>query len=534
MYSILIVDDEPMTREYMRLHIPLINSEWYVGYEAANGSDALEILKKNPVDLVITDIRMPKMDGLELCKAIREYDEDQFIVILSGYDEFSYSREAIKYGVNEYLLKPIESGSLSETLEIVKSKLMTRKQDLENYRTLGSIASEYNRNILNSYLQALVNNNKTQQRALSFLIEKHELSPVHTSGILMVFSLDIECLVDLKLPFDDFEVFNYIMFQVINEHILEYNHAYAYLDDSQNTVVYLAEQQDKLQITANSIYEYINNFMIVNTGFSVTAGCYKDIATTDDFHMAFKHAQSALDYKLIHFQSGIYFYGIKDQEQLKSMSLYLNNVINEFNLSLSEAFKSSLTNYFSSCTNFGKKEAVILSVKLLSALHKAIREELTNPSWYHQSFNLLIDELTNETEFNTLTDVSHILNIVNLLKNDSGEKNIENSAYIHYIRCKNYINENFCKVISLSQIADHVGVSTNYLSNIFREYEGQSYIKYITKCRMEYAVKQIKQDPNKKISSISRDCGYSNIKHFHYVFKQHYKMTPGEYQKLQI
>src|SRR5437899_1762258 len=99
MYNLLIVDDEPLTREYLKLHIPVLHPDWHVTAEAMDGSEAWEILQKMKFDLIITDIKMPIMDGLELCRLIYERNPKQKTVILSGFDEFSLAKEAMRYGV---------------------------------------------------------------------------------------------------------------------------------------------------------------------------------------------------------------------------------------------------------------------------------------------------------------------------------------------------------------------------------------------------------------------------------------------------
>ncbi|NTV90076.1 MAG: response regulator [Clostridiales bacterium] len=119
MYTLLIVDDEPLTREYMKLNLTSIHSNWTLAGEAEDGLDALTFLEKQRPDLVITDIKMPVMDGLELCRIITERYPEQKLIILSGYDEFEYARQAVRYNVLDYLLKPIVKEELKAALQNV-------------------------------------------------------------------------------------------------------------------------------------------------------------------------------------------------------------------------------------------------------------------------------------------------------------------------------------------------------------------------------------------------------------------------------
>ena len=125
MYKVMIVDNEPNIRNGLRYVIDWEKNDFIISDLAKNGRDALEKLEKNPPDLIITDIKMPGMDGLELIRFIREelQDDQMKFIILSGYDEFDYAREAMKYNVRAYLLKPIDEEELIGALEIIKKDL---------------------------------------------------------------------------------------------------------------------------------------------------------------------------------------------------------------------------------------------------------------------------------------------------------------------------------------------------------------------------------------------------------------------------
>lgn len=116
MYNILIVDDEQLMRSYLANNITAICSSYQITGIACDGIEAMDLLKHRHFDLVITDIRMPAMDGLSLCKFIYETAPDTKIVIISGYNDFEYARTAIKYQVTDYLLKPLNDNNLYDVL----------------------------------------------------------------------------------------------------------------------------------------------------------------------------------------------------------------------------------------------------------------------------------------------------------------------------------------------------------------------------------------------------------------------------------
>lgn len=126
MYRVLVVDDEKIEREGIKFLLSREEGEFEIS-EASNGRQALEILRNEEIDLLLTDIKMPHMDGLELAKKAKEEKEELQIVIFSGYNDFSFAQEAIRYGVKEYVLKPVDPDIFSETLEKVRSEIDKNK-----------------------------------------------------------------------------------------------------------------------------------------------------------------------------------------------------------------------------------------------------------------------------------------------------------------------------------------------------------------------------------------------------------------------
>jgi len=125
MYKVMIVDDEPNIRNGLRYLIDWVKYDFTICSVAKNGKDALEKMKLNYPDLIITDIKMPGLNGLGLIKYIRQslHDKNMSFIILSGYDDFDYAKEAIKYNVSSYLLKPVDEEELINILQVLKKEL---------------------------------------------------------------------------------------------------------------------------------------------------------------------------------------------------------------------------------------------------------------------------------------------------------------------------------------------------------------------------------------------------------------------------
>lgn len=169
MLKVLLVDDEPIIAQGISV---LIDWEKY-GYEivdtANNGQEALEFLKNNPVDLILADVKMPVMDGISLLKKIREEQlSDAFFVIISGYGDFSYAQQVIKYKCTDYILKPVQKQQLLDLVEQVKSLYSTREEQKTE-------KEEMSRAYFVRYIQALLLG-RPDKEALEYVSGKMEFS----------------------------------------------------------------------------------------------------------------------------------------------------------------------------------------------------------------------------------------------------------------------------------------------------------------------------------------------------------------------
>ncbi|MBQ8822444.1 MAG: response regulator, partial [Lachnospiraceae bacterium] len=127
MYKILVVDDEKIERNGIRFLLKQMDLELEI-LEAENGKKAVELLKSESVDILLTDIKMPFMDGMELISAVRPIYPDMMIVIFSGFSDFEYAKNAIKYDVKDYILKPVEPAEFKNTLSKVVGQLKEKQE----------------------------------------------------------------------------------------------------------------------------------------------------------------------------------------------------------------------------------------------------------------------------------------------------------------------------------------------------------------------------------------------------------------------
>lgn len=147
MIHILIVDDEKIEREGLKYLLSMDEGQRKV-FEASNGKQALQILRTEEIQLLLTDIKMPHMDGLELSRKAKEEKPDLQVVIFSGYSDFSFAQEAIRYGVTEYILKPVDPDDFHSVIKKVEEKINTQsKKKSGNKKNRTSFSSIFFRTI---------------------------------------------------------------------------------------------------------------------------------------------------------------------------------------------------------------------------------------------------------------------------------------------------------------------------------------------------------------------------------------------------
>lgn len=138
MLKVLIVDDEKLVRKGIVLGVDWLALDCMVVAEASNGLEGLEAARKFNPDLIITDIKMPKMDGIEMLKLLRETNKEVHVIFLTAYSDFSYAQRAVKLSASDYLLKPFQDGELEETVLRVQKKIAEgRKQVDPNIKEVG-------------------------------------------------------------------------------------------------------------------------------------------------------------------------------------------------------------------------------------------------------------------------------------------------------------------------------------------------------------------------------------------------------------
>lgn len=535
MFSLLIVDDEPLTREFMKVNISSIDPDWIVAGDAQDGIEALEFLESHKVDLVITDIKMPGMDGLELCEKIKSKNQQQEIIILSGYDEFSFAQEAMKYKVHGYLLKPIKISALKDILAEVAKQIQSNNNAEIALNTMQNLSTDYKGHICRSYLRAIIENSHTEIRTFHPVLYKMKIDLIQAESIIMILKFDIESLINQKLPSADLTIFQYIIFQSATTIIEENKSGFVVLDANENIVVYVTgENALDIEQKCKNIYSKVSSFLEKHAGITITGSIGSAKSDVLEMYSSYTDAFKILELWAITGGNTLYIshkINLSDLNQISIVEKMYTSVIsclienNEVDLHI------AITNYVDIIGDLNVSSTIRYILLLLENFKKFKLH--INVLQYDLCLNKLITYTSDNNKSYCKNDIVNLcLEIIRLVWKNSSESLDQEASTQKLIKdSKEFIYQHFSEPITLSQIAENLQVSPNYLSKIFHESVGESYIKFITRIRMEYAAKLLKVSPHEKIFNIAEKTGYYNLKHFNFVFKEFYNKTPSEYQK---
>jgi Response regulator containing CheY-like receiver domain and AraC-type DNA-binding domain len=543
MYSLLIVDDEPLTREFFKSGLSSVNPDWRAEGEAKDGMEAVNFLKAQDVDLVITDIKMPEMSGLELCEKIRAVKPEQEIIVLSGYDEFTYAQQAMRYQVHGYLLKPIKMQMLKNMLDEVSEKLEKRRNQETVITAMQHLSADYQSHIRRNYLRAIIQDQQTEIKALHPILYKLKIDLMQAQGIILVLRLDTESILMRKLPPEDLLLYKYVLFETATGIVKAGDAGYAVLDTDENTVVFLTgDSAEALFRQCADVFSRAAEYLFKQAGLTVTGFIGDAGSEILEMRASYQNAVKLYNLWACRENGRLYSYPDADSElfgALKNADAACTAVLAALIDGDEASFKMAVSRYAALNTNVGALSVMKYALLLLQYTKK-YRPDFSGER-YLSCLKKLAADLVPEhfraarTEKNKKAEETDIggfyADFLQFAWNGQENKPDKTSPHDLVKDAKAYIYQHFSEPITLLQIADVLCVSPNYLSRIFHESVGESYIKFITKIRMEYAAKLLKADSADYIFKIAEKTGYYNLKHFNFVFKEYYGMTPTEYQK---
>lgn len=526
MYRAIIVDDEADVREGLQLLVNWQERGFRIVGEAANGAEALAYMPIWRPDFVITDIRMPVLDGLEYIRKVRRQFPEIAVVVMSAYGEFHYAQEAIQLGVLDFLLKPLTRQSLAQCMDKAKALLDERDQLRGRERAERQFIQE-------KWLQELCRGK---------LVKPDELKLIGD----MLHCEDDECFQVLLLEMDDYERYvaecseseldlkRFMIRNIAAEIGCKRGWLQTY-EDSQERIGMLLRhdprKRPELEALCSEIRDSLRRFVKI----SVSIGIGKPYRSWQSIRQSRHEALQALEYMLLEGKGGVFHYGqleryyhSGDRPSAGQAPFNIDTIIRSLDDTDPVRLNRELDLFFEKIRTSAKTPELVrgLCLELIMGMVRLVRE-------YDGDVSRIFGERLQEYE------TVFVKRSLDALRQRIGELSRRTAQYLSELRAarlpdvmqevKAFIDEHYSDDISLKMISAHVYKNPAYLGQLFKATFGESFSQYVTRLRIEKAKELLRKD-QLRVYEIAEKVGYVTLDTFYQRFKQMTGMNPTEYK----
>jgi len=521
MYKVFLVEDEIVTREGIRDSVDWAVAGFEFCGEASDGEMALPLLEKNGPDVLITDIKMPFMDGLQLCKIVRERMPWVKVIILSGHDEFQYAQEAVRLGVTEYLLKPVGVQDLRGVLRKVADQLDREREEQESLQELKHQIEDDLALRQEQFLLKLVMGGMSSAEAIE---QGQEL------GLKLIAKWYQVLVVEFKLN-GWAEQFDYDQYRQVEQIIssLVGNNPEVHLSKKGVTELLLLIKGDSDEDLKQEVYflsELIKDEIENKTNCSVRVGVGGPQDRLGNIYQSFANALTKLH--RVGMTSPVDGNGKLDKAELLNLDKtalenYLQcGIIDEF-ADFFEAYLKSLGE--AALQSYLIKNYVFVDIVLSTA--KFVHQLGGDVDQVIPEINYVETLLMNIKTLEQLREETRRVFTGALAFRDNQAQN-QYGVIIHQAR--KYIERHYANAnLSLTDVAAQVNLSPSHFSAVFSHETGETFTEYLTNLKIEKA-KGLLRSTTLKSFEISDQIGYNDPHYFSFVFKKHTGLSPKRFR----
>ncbi|MBD0380879.1 response regulator [Paenibacillus sedimenti] len=528
MIHLMIVDDEERARTGIRTLIDWPNHGISIAAEARDGAEAIELLKEYPVDILLTDIRMPEMDGLTLIEHVASDYPHIKCVIMSGYDDFEYAKKALAIGASDYLLKPSRRQEILDTVLKLKDQIEEKQMQVRRFEQLHAGFRESFPLLKEKTLNRLVTTENPPYDRLLANLRIHGFEFPHLFFGVIILQIDNFHLMQRKYGNEDIELFKYGLKNIVEETLSASSPCAAFEHQDDLIVIINAEEWTDTE-TWIPIIEKVQQNTRTYLQFSVSAGIGSFDKDISHLKTSYREAMKALDMKVFIGAEQIVDYKVTvdDDPIYTSYPLAQEKAILQAVMNGDRAaIKAKLDEFNEALKPEGSsKEHVLKStLALVFALYRFCIEKNINTD---KVFGQNLAELTHIVEHSSMDYIMHaILDIVLSVSGQLNEKKNNNKLFQSILE---YIQQHYYKDINRETVAREVFITPGYLSLLFKQELKTNFLDYLHKIRIDRA-RELLHNRSLKISDIAHDVGYNDEKYFFQVFKKYVGMTPTQYR----
>lgn len=497
MYSILVADDEKIGRKGVHFLLDQMDEDLDI-IEAKNGKEALNYIQNHQLDILLTDIKMPFIDGIELIQEAIKIQPDLKMAIFSGYSDFDYAKKAMSLGVQEYILKPVNPEEFKATMQ----KLIDQVDDLKK----SVVKKDQTDKIIKEHILFNLVNGKTDDALAMRVDHDVAIKPYHRL-VMLQFTNNF---------FDDKE-------DILNDFLKCIRLPFDYLNLNMYQSLFFFEEDNFDAINA-AVHDIFNMLQISyhTKGYLAISRSISDLS---QIQKAADDLEEVLEGMYYHPDQ--YIYTEKEDQQL-SVAPYADieeltkKVKHDINLKdinrLEEDFNNFYKLYYSQ-DDFSNDYIKFLLSGIIKDIYNALSEA------DEKTMDAMIVKFYRATDFKSIKAVMD--QFLELLSEEfKKSENLNHQEIKDVIR---YVYNNYNLDLSVDSLADQVCLAPSYLSHIFKKETGENLGKFIKKVRMEKA-KELLETSNEKVVAIAVSVGYANVSYFCQSFREYYGISPQKYR----
>lgn len=525
-YKVILVDDEAEVIDMIEKKIHWNDLGFEVAGSATNGVKALELVEKLQPDVVLTDIKMPYMDGLELSRRLNREYPNIYIMLCTGFDEFEYAKEAVHLEIKEYMLKPVNATELSESLTNLKHTLDREREEKLNVKKLNDYFQEVLPKLQSNFFISLIEGRVEKQEYERFLqaYQVDMKGPLFGCVIFHTSENHVpEGMNPLLLSMSvEREIKQRLMDQWNCREFIYMGNTLLILElDAEDTITQITDACDRFCRWAYRIM-----------GAVVTAGIGTVCDSLYEISLSYERAREAVSYRVL--------YGTK-------RAINIGEIVPKEQIKPVQSEESRMQTLF-------RAIRIGDSAEIERAAHKEMEKLHKNTETMSQ-YNLATMEIVsgffkfctdNSLDFNKISgNMQNIYEKVSQMDESSLTAWIvqmsetiseklkcarNSSARRLIVEAQNIVKERYMEAdISLDEICAVLGVSNSYFSSVFKKEAGKSFISYLTDYRMDIAAEMI-LNTDEKSYTIAEKVGYLDANYFSYVFKKKFGVSPSKYR----
>lgn len=535
MYKLILVDDEEEVRKGIIQKIKWEQYGFKLVGEAENGREALEMAEKYTPDVVITDIKMPFMDGLQLSEELRKRFPTIKIIILTGFDKFEYAQKAVNLNVVEYALKPVSAKEFIEVLLRVKSQIdeeMLKKKDME-------VLEEYYVKSLPILKEKFLTYLITSKLSKDEIQEKCKNYNINLNGNrFVVAAINIDSKVTYKDKknnnSNEVDLNKFAVLNIIEEILCKNQRGMVFIHNELIVLIspYLEEDRGFIFNSIHSTLEEIRQNIEKYLKFTITIGLGTIINDVSHISDCYQNAILALDYRFIMGNNRIIW--IEDIEPSSTEKIAFDEIMeHDLRSAIKVGTESEIIKTIDGLfykledgkANF--KHFQIYLLEILTTIIKTAESLNVDLNYiFGENYNLFVELY----EFNDLNQVKNWFQYISIKIMNYITKDRQDNCTLLVEKTKAYINKYYNDSnITINSLCNYLYISPTYFSFIFKRETKMTFINYLTQIRME-ASKDLIKTTKMKSFEIAYKVGYSEPNYFSYCFKKHFGISPSEYR----